>query len=241
MAGPNFVLNAIVADALSDIAGALEAAKSPEQVAAAVQKLLQEYAREHKRIIFNGDNYTESWTKEAEKRGLSNIRNTVDSLKTIMDKENVDLLERHCVLSKAELHARTEILFENYAKTINVEARTMIDMARRQILPAAMKFAEKAAGARSAFASADAVCQTPERLLKVLGEGIDALDVATRKLDEATAKAAGMHPIEKRSESCRDQIVPAMVALRAAADRLETMVGAESWPLPTYAEMMYVR
>jgi glutamine synthetase len=136
-AGPNFVLNTIVAEILNEIADELEKAKD---VHAAAQKILQKIAKEHSKIVFNGDNYTEEWEKEAEKRGLPNIKNAVDSIATILEKENLDVLQKHSVLSKKEMHARVEILFENYIKTLGIEVKTALSMAKRQILPAVIKY-----------------------------------------------------------------------------------------------------
>ena len=237
-AGPNFVLNTIVADVLREVADALEGAKNPT---AAAQKLLQAFAREHKRIIFNGDNYTEAWAKEAEKRGLPNIRSAVDSLLTIMDKGNVELFERHKVLSKGELHARTELLLEGYAKQVNVEARTALQIASRQILPAVMKYEGVLASSVNAMKAAGVESAAQMAMLREVVGLADKLNASIATLEDATAKAAGVEDVEERAIAYRDAVIPAMATVREVADKLETLVDAELWPLPSYAEMLFIQ
>ena len=240
LAGPNYVLNTIVAESLREIADVLE--QTPQdQMQSRLQKLLQEYAKEHKRIIFNGDNYCEDWLKEAESRGLPNINNTVDSLAIITDDENVNLFESHCVLSKEELHARQEILFEHYAYTINIEAATTEQMAGRQILPAAIKYAGDVATAFSALKQADIDGASVGTQAKKLAELVAKLQKDLATLSGARTKAAEIEAPQEAALAYRDAVVPAMNAVRETADTLETMVDARDWPLPTYAEMLFIR
>ena len=163
ISGPNFTLNTIVADVLSDIADELEKAGD---VPATAQKILQDIATQHARVVFNGDNYCEEWTTEAAKRGLPNIRSTVESLKTIPSKENFALFTKHGVLSEAELKARTEILLEAYSRQINVEAQTMLTMARRQILPACCEYSAKLGQAVVAVSDAGVKTDTQKAMLQ---------------------------------------------------------------------------
>jgi glutamine synthetase len=237
-AGPMFVLNTIVADVLSEIADELE--KSPN-VKTAVQKILSEIAKEHSRIIFNGDNYTEEWAKEAEKRGLPNIKTTVESLKTIMDDENVKLFVNHKVLSKAELKARTEILLDAYSMTINIEAKTTLNIAQRQILPVAIEYSAKLAKAVKNINDAGANSDTQKKILDEVCELISVLKNGIESLKKATAEANSIDNTAKKAENCRDNVVPAMGKVRKAADSLEMIVDAKMWPLPTYAEMLFVK
>ncbi len=237
-AGPMFVLNTIVADTLSEIADQLSKSKS---INADIQKLVTKIAKEHSRIIFNGDNYTEEWAKEAEKRGLPNIRNSVDSIKTILDKENQSLFERHKVLSKTELHAREEILLEHYAKTLNIEANVMVQIASRQILPAAIAYASNLADAADGLGAAGVKGSSVKTLLGKVSDMVDALQGNIQALQDAVAKAKAVSNCTKKAEAYRDQVFAAMQDLRKTADGLEQVVDAEIWPLPTYAQMLFVR
>lgn len=237
-AGPMFVLNTIVADVLNEIADELEKSSN---VKAAAQKILNKIAKEHRRIIFNGDNYTEEWAKEAVKRGLPNIKSTVESLKTIMDEENVGLFEKHKVLSKAELKARTEILLEAYGMIINIEAKTTLNMAQRQILPVAIEYSAKLAKAVKNINDAGANSDTQKKILDEVCELISVLKNGIESLKKATAAANSIDNTAKKAENCRDNVIPAMGKVRQAADKLEMIVDAKMWPLPTYAEMLFVK
>ena len=238
LSGPNFVLNTIVADALMEIADQLEGAKN---LNAKVQSLLQKYAVEHEAIIFNGDNYSEAWVVEAAKRGLPNIRNCVDGIHAMQDKANAAVLIKHGTLPKGEIHARHEILLEHYVKTINIEAKTMLSIARRQILPAVIGFATDLANGVNAVEAAGVDATAQAKLLQQINEGAAVVSGAIDTLAEALAKAAGEGDIEKKAAAYRDGVVPTMVSLRKAADGMEAVVGADYWPLPTYADMLFYR
>jgi len=237
-AGPTFVLNTIVADVLGEIADELEKAGD---VKACTQKILKKIATDHSHIIFNGDNYTEEWVAEAKKRKLPNICSTVDSICTIMDKENVEAFQKQQVLSKEELHARTDILLETYSRQINIEAKTMLSMARRQIMPAVIEYSNSLAGAVNAVKAAGVAAAAQESILKKVSELVGAADKAINKLAGAVAKCAGVKDVQAAAEFCRDEIIPAMRELRQVADELETHVDAGLWPLPTYAEMLFLK
>jgi glutamine synthetase len=237
-AGPNFVLNAMVTDILCEIADELDGVKD---VSSAAQHICQRIATQHKNIIFNGDNYSQDWVKEAEKRGLPNICNAVDGLKGMIGPEVVELFTKYKVLTTQEVFARYEIIQERYIKEINIEALTMLDMAKRQILPAAMEYsgvvASSAANIKAAGANADAHMRTLNEvctLISSLKDNIAALDTAV----ENSAKISNL---EKQAEAYRDLIVPAMGEVRTVADKLETMVDSKIWPLPTYAEMLFLK
>jgi glutamine synthetase len=238
IAGPNFVLNTIVADALCLIADELEKSKNMTQT---TQKILKQLATDHAKIIFNGDNYSEAWVEEAAKRGLPNIRSTVESIEGIPTKENTQLFKKHGVLTPAELKARTEILLEVYNMQINIEAGTTLSMAKRQIMPSCIEYTSRLGNAVAAVngAGVDPIVQVS--LLKRVNSLITDLQNAIETLEAAKAKAGGVGKAEKRAESCRDDVVPAMNAVRAAADELEALVDADLWPLPTYAEMLFMR
>jgi len=236
--GPNFVLNTIVAETLSEIADELEKASD---VNAAAQAILKKIATEHKNIIFNGDNYTDEWTAEAEKRGLPNIRNSVDSLHTMLDPEVAKVFTKHGVLSKHELHARYDILLERYCKEINIEALTTLQIAKRQIMPAVIEYSGIVANSVSAIKSAGATAKAQSKILGDLCNLTDTLQVNIVTLEEAVDKAAAVDSIPKQAEAYRDLVIPAMNDVRKSADELETIVDSSIWPLPTYAEMLFLR
>lgn len=237
-AGPNFVLNTIVADVLKEIADELEKSKN---VTADTQKLLKKIAGEHARVIFNGDNYRDEWVNEAEKRKLPNIRSTVESIETIMDKENVEVLKRHKVLTRQELAARTEILLEGYSKTINIEAGVTLSIAKRQILPVCVEYCARLAASAGVVADSGISCKAVQKSLEKAGILVDELDSAIEALETALAKTRNIDKVHAQSCGFRDDVIPAMLAVRNAADALETIVDAETWPLPTYAEMLFLR
>lgn len=238
VSGPNFVLNTIVAEALSDIADDLEKARN---VKVSALKILKNIATRHARVVYNGDNYTEDWVAEAEKRGLPNMRSTVEALKIIPVKEHVQLFSKHGVLSRGELKARTEILFEAYSMQINIEAETTLSMAKRQILPACCRYSASLGSAVKAVTDAGVGAQPQMKMLDRLCDLIGVLQQNVEALQHATAKAAGVDGAAKQATAYRDEVIPAMNAVREAADELETIVDAKIWPLPTYAEMLFIR
>ena len=236
--GPSFVINTIVADALSEIAGALEKSKDIRKEA---QKLLKKIAKDHQRIIFNGDNYADAWVVEAEKRGLPNIRSTVESLETIMEKQNVDLFKKHKILTKQELGARAEILLEGYAASINIEALTTLNIAKRQIMPACVEYSGRIASSLSIITDAGATCGTMQKSLEKVCGLIDDLGQGIEALEAAVDKAQSISKPNTQARSYRDAVIPAMGKVRQAADTLETLVDADLWPLPSYAEMLFLK
>lgn len=237
-AGPSFVVNAIVADVLCEIADELEKA---EDVHATAQAILQRIASEHSKIIFNGDNYTEEWVREAERRGLPNIRNSVDGLKPMLDKDVEKLFVKHGILSKHELLARYEILEERYCKEINIEALTTLQMAKRQIMPAVIEYTGIVANSVVAIKAAGAAAKAQSKILADLCSLTDSLQVNIVNLETAVNKASEVSNVTKEAEAYRDMVIPAMSAVRRVADELETIVDAEIWPLPTYADMLFLR
>lgn len=237
-AGPNFVLNTIVADVVKEIADQLEKAKD---VKGEAQKILKKIATEHVRIVFNGDNYSPDWVTEAEKRGLPNIRSTVESIETIMDKENVEVVKRHGVLSKHELHARTDILLENYSKTINIEAGATLTIAKRQILPVCVEYCGKLAASAGVVSDTGVECGSVRKLLDKTCRLTDKLSDAIEALEAALAKTKSVTKVNLHARAFRDEVVPAMTQVRYAADALECVVDAQMWPLPSYAEMLFIK
>lgn len=239
VSGPNFVLNTIVAEILSEIADQLEGKKD---VNAEAQKVVQKIAKDHMRVIFNGNGYTDEWVKAAEKRGLPNFRSTVESVPVLTAKKNVQLFEKHGILNKTELEARQEITLENYIKTINIEALTALEMAKRQILPAGIAFATELAQSINAVKATGvkALTSAQEELLKEVSEILASLKKNIAALEKVQAKAESMHgDTYKQAIFYKDSVFVSMQNLRADADQLETIVDKDLWPLPTYADLLF--
>lgn len=238
IAGPNFVLNTIVSEALRQLADRLETA---QDFRAELQGVLKEIANKHKRIVFNGNNYTQEWVREAKKRGLPNIVSTVEALPVLIKKETIDLFERHKVLNKAELEARYEISLERYCKEINIEALTMLDMAKRRIMPAVIKYASQLGEAvnkicaTTVSADVSAIEGTLEKVLL----GITELKEKTERLEKALDIARETEEILSKAEIYHDKVFQGMLHLRNAGDKLEEVTDAELWPLPVYTEMLF--
>ncbi|HZY88829.1 MAG TPA: glutamine synthetase III, partial [Gemmataceae bacterium] len=241
IAGPNTVLNTIVAESLDYIATSLEKAKAAgKDVNKAAQELLPAIIKESKKVIFNGDNYTPEWHQEAEKRGLPNLRNTVDSLPVILRPDTTALFSKYRVYSERELKSRFNILCENYVKTVNIEGRLTSMMARTMILPAALRYQAEVAAAVNATKAAG-VDNTPQAdLLRNLTQTISSFQGATAALDESLG-----HPGDgdafAHAKHFRDEVLPAMNEVRKLGDKLETTVADDLWPLPTYREMLFIK
>jgi glutamine synthetase len=240
IAMPNICLNVAVADSLAYVADELEkATASGQSLDAAVGKLLTKMIREAKPIIFNGNNYSAEWEKEAARRKLLNLKNTVDALPELVKPEAVKVFETHKVLNEREVHARYEIMLEQYVKTINVEAQLMVLMANRYILPAALEYQTAVAQSVSAGKAAGVVSTETKKLLTEFTKTIDGLRRSTDKLAHALDHTNSS--TEKHAKYMRDTVVPAMAALRELGDRIETTVPSNQWPLPSYREMLFIK
>ena len=228
----NIHLNAAVAEVLKQFADKLEGAKDFNK---SLHDLIKKTIKDHKRIIFNGNGYDDSWVKEAEKRGLSNLRTTADCMPKICDKKNVDMLTSHGIFTEAEIYSRCDIMLENYVKSVNIEAQTMVDMARKEIIPAVAKFAADTASAVAVKKSVSkAACKYETKLVEELSVLIDKMDEATTELEGTVSKLKTIGAITKESEYVRDKMIPAMDKLRAAADKAETMTAEDYYPFPAY-------
>ena len=236
IAGPNVVLNTIVAEAFAEACDILENA---DDFSKAVHDLIKQYATEHQRIIFNGNGYSDEWVAEAEKRGLPNIKSMVEAIPALTTEKSVKLFEKFHVFTKAELESRAEIKFENYAKAINIEAKTMIDMASKQIIPAIIKYTKDLADTINSVKAAGADASVQAELLSE----ISALLVETKKalaaLIEVTEKAGAMEEGQEQAVYYHDVVFVAMDALRAPVDKLEMIVDKEAWPMPSYGDLMF--
>ncbi len=241
IAGPNTVLNTIVAESLDYIATNLEKAKGQgKDINKAIQELLPVLLKESKKVIFNGDNYTPEWHQEAEKRGLPNLRNTVDALPIILRKDSIELFGKYKVYSERELQSRFAILCENYVKTVNIEARLTNMMAKTMILPAALRYQGEVAMAVNAVKAAGADNAAQVELLKSLTATIGEFQKAITSLDHALAHHAS-GDVHAHTKHFRDTVLPAMAEVRALGDKLETVVADDLWPLPTYREMLFIK
>jgi len=237
---PNIALNAAITESLDFIATELEqATKSGKSLESAVAALLPKVIKENKRIIFNGNNYSAEWEKEAGKRGLLNLKNTVDALPQLVTKEVIVLFGKYKILNERELHARHEVMLETYNKTINVEGQLMVLMANRYILPAAFEYQRKVA---DSVASVKAAGGKSVEGKKTLDEVIKLTDELKRRSDRlASALEHGGGSAEKHAKHFRDVVVPAMEKLREAGDALEVVMPHETWPLATYREMLFIK
>lgn len=240
VAGPLVILNAIIADSIEFIADELEAAKAktPEALGAAVQKVIQKIMKDHGRVIFNGDGYTEAWQKEAAKRGLPNARNTADAIPAAQTKENDDVLAKFNVLSVREFHSRNEIYLEKYVKEVMTEARLALEIAKTMIFPAAVEYQNRLAGTSNALKTLGKKhCTT---VLDELSGLVADFQGKIEDLRKAIAHEAAGSVIQ-HAQYCRDAISPAMLAVRTVADQLEAIVADDLWPLPTYQEMLFIK
>jgi len=237
---PNIVLNLAVTESIDYIATELEkAVQGGKTLNEAVVALLPKLIKENKQIIFNGNGYSKEWEKEAGKRGLLNLKNTVDALPQLVTQEAIKLFETYKILNERELHARYEIMVETYNKTVNVEGQLMVLMANRYILPAAFEYQKDVAQSVSAVKAAGGKSVEGKKTLDALTKLVDELKRRTDKLEKALDHDSGS--AEKHAKHTRDVVVPAMASLRDAGDQLELMVPHEAWPLATYREMLFIK
>ena len=233
----NIHLNAAVAEVLKQFADELEKA---DDFNTSLHELIKRTIKEHKRIIFNGNGYDDAWIAEAEKRGLMNLRTTADAMPHICDKKNVEMLTAHGIFTEAEIYSRRDIMLENYVKTVRIEAVTMNDMARKQIIPSVADFAASTANAVSVKKSvSEAACKYETKLVTELTERIDEMDEAASALENAVAEFDKIADIIPASEYIRDTVLPAMDKLRASADKAESLTAETYWPFPAYDKLLF--
>ena len=236
IASPNTTLNAIVAEAFCEAADVLEQAQDLER---AIHDLIKQYLTEHQRIIFNGNGYADEWIAEARKRGLPNIKSMIEAVETLTTDKAVRLFEKFGIFTRAELESREEILYETYAKTINIEALTMIDMASKQILPAVVSYTKILADTVLAVKAAGADASVQTELLQEASGLLTEAKKALETLKVADAKAASMHEGKEQAFYYKDVVKEAMEALRKPVDALEMIVDKEIWPIPSYGDLMF--
>ncbi len=234
----NIMLNAAVSESLKFYADKLEGAKDFE---AELHDLIKDTIKEHKRIIFNGNGYDDEWLKEAEKRGLLNLRTTPDALPELVKEKNVKMLTAHKVYSATELDSRYEALLENYCKAVLIEARTMADMANTDILPAVSAFSKKLGEAYAAkkSVSPELECKYEKSLVSELSALLDDAACDVKELSDTVAALADVKDYAKKAEIIKDSIIPEMAKLRKACDKAETLTSEEYWPFPTYGKLLF--
>lgn len=238
IAGPNIVLNTIIAEELAQFADILE---QEADFRTALTNLIKKTVKEHKRIIFNGNNYSDEWVEEAEKRGLLNLKSTPEALPHFIAPKNIELFTSHHIFTEAELRSRCEILVENYCKILNIEALTTLEMARRDILPAVLAYVKELTDTALAKKS---LCESipnglEKALITELSQGADHLLAKTEELETALAKAEEYTDVTAQAKYFRETVLAAMNDLREIADNLETKTAAKYWPFPTYADILF--
>ena len=236
IAGSNVVLNTIVAEAFAEACDVLEKA---DDFDTAVHSLIKEYLTDHQRIIFNGNGYSDEWVAEAEKRGLPNIKSMVEAIPALTTDKAVELFGKFGVFTKAELESRAEIKYENYAKAINIEAKAMIDIAAKQIIPAVVKYTKELADTVLAVKEAGADASVQAEMLADISGLLTETKAALKKLEAVTEEAAGKEEGKIQSEFYHISVVTAMEGLRTPVDELEMIVDKEVWPMPSYGDLLF--
>ncbi len=238
ISGPNIVLNTIMADALSEIADKLEAASD---IDAEIAKIVKETLTAHMRILFNGNNYSEEWVIEAEKRGLLNLKTTADALPYFIKDKNIKLFTKHKIFSESEIRSRCELLLEGYCKQINIEALTMVEMSHKEIYPAAAAYTKVLADSASSKAALgiDVSSDSDVVLLKKISTLQNSLSQKTATLEDVLLHLYDSEGAEEQADYVRDTVLPAMQELRVSGDELETLVGRAYWPYPTYGDLLF--
>ena len=236
IAAPNIVLNTIVAEAFAEACDVLEKADDFEM---AVHDLIKKYLTEHQRIIFNGNGYSDAWVEEAERRGLPNIKSMVDAIPALTTDKAIGLFEKFHVFTKAELESRAEIQYETYAKAINIEAKAMLDIASKQIIPAVIKYTKSLADTVNSVTAAGAEASVQSELLAETSGLLSDTKVALQKLIDLDKKSEEVPEGTELAHYFHEEIVPAMAELRAPVDALEMIVDKEMWPMPSYGDLMF--
>ncbi|MFV0529009.1 MAG: glutamine synthetase III [Lachnospiraceae bacterium] len=238
IASPNIVLNTIVAEAFKEACDILEKADNFDE---AVHDLIKEYADAHQRIVFNGNGYADEWVEEAERRGLPNIKSMVEAVPILVEEQTVKLFEDFKVFTKAELESRAEIRYEAYAKAINIEAKTMIDIAGKQIIPAVIEYVTYLADSINSISAVgvDVDVDVQKELLLETSTLLKSTKTALKKLIEVTNSAVAQEEGEAQANYYYKNVIPAMEALRAPVDELEMIVDKEVWPMPSYGDLIF--
>ena len=238
IAGINIVINASVAKILGEFADALEKSKDVEKDA---RKLIKDTVAAHKRIIFNGNNYADEWVAEAKKRGLSNFRNTVEALPSYIEPKAVEMLTSTGIFTEKEIHSRYESHLEEYSKLINIEALTMLEMAKKEIIPACISYTDSVLDtlAKKKASGLSMATEREESLAVRLSNLTECLIGKADELEEALVAAKDIEDLYENAKAYREKVFASMQNLRAVADELETIVSSKYWPFPTYTELLF--
>lgn len=237
---PNVVLNTIVADALSEVCDELEKVEGDLQdVMMEAHELTKRMLTDHQRIIFNGDGYSEAWVKEAERRGLPNIKSMVEAIPALITEKSIKMFEKFGVFTEAELESRVEILFEQYAQTINIEALATLDIAKKQIVPAVMKYQKTLADSVAVLKATGMDTGVQESMLGDITENLKKLYTAIGILESETDKAQSIGEVNEQARFYHDVVFGCMNAVREPADKLEMLVAKEDWPMPSYGDLIF--
>ena len=233
---PNYTINTVVAETLRQFADELEKADDFDK---ALNDLFVRTIKEHKKVIFNGDGYAKAWEKEAERRGLPNLKSVVDAVYALTTDETIAMYERHGVLTATECHARAEVTYEDYSKKIDIEAKTAVDMASKEIIPAVISYAKKVADTVASLKAVGADAEVEEELLGNITANLSAMSKALKDLKEDIKKGDTIEDIKDKAFFFKDVVFPAMSTLREPADKLEMLVDEKDWPFPTYGELLF--
>ncbi|WP_297955465.1 glutamine synthetase III [uncultured Ruminococcus sp.] len=239
IACPNVLLNTIVCEELSQFTEILEPFKGKDNFDAEVRKLLKSVIKEHRRIIFNGDGYSPEWVKEAERRGLPNYVSTVDCMPHYTDEKNIRIFRKFEIYNQNEVAARTEIHLEKYSKTIRIEARTMVEMARKQLLPATLDHIHSLCEAIAAKKQVGLTANTDEKIAKKLNDLTDRFYESIERLEQRIGEANAVEGIQKQAEFFHDVVLAEMDIMRSIADEIELNMPSAKWPIPCYSEIIY--
>ncbi|MBO7395177.1 MAG: glutamine synthetase III [Ruminococcus sp.] len=239
IACPNTLLNTIVSEELDQFTEILEPHKNTEHFEDEVKKLLKDVLKKHRRIIFNGDGYSPEWVKEAERRGLPNYPSTVDCMPHYTDEKNLRILRKFGIYNREELTARTEIHLEKYSKTRRIEARTMVEMARKQLLPASLEYLDKLCTAIACKKSVGIVSKAEEQIAAKLNDLCDSFYESIERLEKQVAAACEIKDVQKQAEFYHDNVLAEMDIMRSIADEIELNMPLSYWPIPTYSEIIY--
>ena len=235
-ASPNVVLNTIVAEALCETCDVLEKSDDFEKT---VHDIIRQYATEHQKIVFNGNGYSQEWVEEAKRRGLPNLESMIDAIPALLTEDTVEMFEKFHVFTRAELKSRAEIKYEAYAKAINIEARTMIDIASKHIIPAVIRYTKTLADTVNAVVLAGADAAVQMELLNETSELLKEAKAALKNLTEVSVQATEKEEGEEQARFFHDAVIPCMRALRKPVDELEMIVDKEVWPMPSYGDLIF--
>jgi len=236
IACPNYQMNTIVAEALSQFADELEGAEDFDK---ALDELFARTIREHKKVIFSGDGYTKEWKEEAERRGLPNLRSVVDAVSALTEEKTVRMFEKHGVLTEVECNARAEVTYDDYSKKMDIEAKTAVEMASKEIMPAVMAYSKKVADTIASLRAVGADAEIEEEILTEITCCIGAMNDAIKNIKAALTKAAVIEDVAEKAFFYKNVVFPLLKALREPADRLEMLVDERDWPFPTYNELLF--